>query len=133
LREEHRLRVFENWVQRRKFGPKRDEIMGNWRKLLNKELHNSYSSTNIMRRIKSRRMRWTGHVVRMGKKRNSYRVMVGKPERKGPLGRPRHRWEDSIKMDLRDIGRGGMDWIDLAQDRDQWRVLMDTVTKMRVP
>jgi hypothetical protein len=83
--------------------------------------------------IKSRRMRWAGHVARMGEKRNAYRILVGKPEGKRPLGRPRCRWVDNIKMDLREIGWDGMDWIDLAQDRDQWRVLVNTVMNLRVP
>jgi hypothetical protein len=88
LREEHRLRVFENRVLRRVFGPKRDEVMGEWRKLHNEELCDLYSSPSIIRIIKSRRMRWAGHVARMGEGRNVYRLLVGKPERKRPLGRP---------------------------------------------
>jgi hypothetical protein len=104
--EEHRLRVFENRVLRRIFGPKRDEVTGEWRKLPNGELHNLYSSPDIIRQIKSRRMRWAGHVTRMGEGRNVYRFLVGKPEGKRPLGRPRRRWEDGIKMDLREIGWG---------------------------
>jgi hypothetical protein len=123
LREEHRLRVFENRVLRRIFGPKRDEVTGDWRKLYNEELHNLYASPNIIRMMKSRRMRWAGHVARMGEKRNPYRILVGKPERKKPLGRPRCRLADSIKIDLREKGSDGMDWIDLARDRDQWRLL----------
>jgi hypothetical protein len=83
--------------------------------------------------IKSRRVRWAGRVARVGEKRNAYRILVGKPEGKRPLGRPRRRWEDNIRMDLRDIGWGGMDWIDLAQDRDQWRALVNTVMNLRVP
>jgi hypothetical protein len=101
LREEHRLRVFENRVLRRIFGPKRDEVKGEWRKLHNGELHILYSSTYIIREIKSRRMRWAGHVARIEEGRNVYRVLVGKPEGKRPLGIPRRRWEDGIKMDLR--------------------------------
>jgi hypothetical protein len=103
LREEHRLRIFENRVLKRIFGPKREED-GSWRKLQNDELHNLYSSPNIVRVIKSRRMRWAGHVARMGEGRSVYRILVGKPEGKRPLGRPRRRWEDNIKMDLRVIG-----------------------------
>jgi hypothetical protein len=103
LREEHRLRVFENRVLRRISGPKRDEVTEEWRKLHSAELHNLYSSPDIIRQIKSRRMRWTGHVARMGEGRNVYRVLVGKSERKRPLERPRRRWEDGIKMDLREI------------------------------
>jgi hypothetical protein len=99
LREEHRLRVFENRVLRRIFGPKRDED-GSWRKLHNDELHSLYSSPNIVRVIKSRRMRWAGHVARMGEERDVYRVLVGRPEGKRPLGRPRRRWEDNIKWTL---------------------------------
>jgi hypothetical protein len=120
LREERRLRVFENRVLRRIFGPKRDEMVGGWRELHNEELHNMYTLLSIIRMIKSRRMRWGGHIARVGKKRNACRVLVGKPEGKRPLRRPRCRWEDNIKMDLREIGWGGMDWINLAQNRDQW-------------
>jgi hypothetical protein len=125
--------VFENRVLRRIFGPKRDEVTGGWRKLHNEELHNFYSSPCIIRMIKSRRMRWKGHVARMGDKRNAYRILVGKPEGKMPLERPRCRWEDNMKMELREIGWSGMDWIDLAQDRDQWNVLVNTVMHLRVP
>jgi hypothetical protein len=106
LREEHRLRVFENRVLRGMIGPKRDEVTGEWRKLHSGELHNLYSSPDIVRQIKSRRMRWAGHVARMGEGRNVYRVLVGKPEKKRTLGRPRRRWKDGIKMDLREIGWG---------------------------
>jgi hypothetical protein len=101
-------------------------------KLHNEELHNLYSSPNIIRMIKSRRMRWAGHVARMGTTRNAYRKLVGKSEGKRPLGRPRHRWVDNIKMDLREIGWNGVDWIELAQDRDQWRALVNTVINLRV-
>jgi hypothetical protein len=104
LREEHRLRVFENRVLRRIFGPKRDEITGEWRKLHNEELHILHSSPNIIRQIKSRRIRWAAHVARMGEERNVYRVLMGKPEGKKPLGRPRHRWGHGIRMDLKEIG-----------------------------
>jgi hypothetical protein len=104
LRKEHRQRVFENRVLRRIVGPKRDEVTGDWRKLHYEELHNLYSSPNIM--IKSRRMRWAGHVARMGKKRNAYRLLVGKPEGKRPQGRPRRRWVDNIKYIL---GWNGLD------------------------
>jgi hypothetical protein len=133
LREEHRLRVFENRVLRRIFGPKRDEVTGYWRKLHNEELHNMYSSPNIIRMIKSRRMRWAGHVVRMGETRNAYRILVRKPEGKRPLGRPRRRWVDNIKIDLRGIGWDGVDLLHLAHDRDQWRALVHTVMNLRVP
>jgi hypothetical protein len=100
LREEQRLRVLENRVLRRVFVPKRDEVTGGWRKLHNEDLHNLYSSPSIIRMIRSRRMRWAGHVVHM-EKRNVYRILVGKPEGKRPLGRPRCRWVDNIKMDFR--------------------------------
>jgi hypothetical protein len=103
LREEHRPRVFENRVLRGIFGPKREED-GSWRKLHNDELHDLYSSPNIIRVIKSRRMRWAGHVARMRERRSVYRVLVGRPEGKRSLGRPRRRWEYNIKMDLREIG-----------------------------
>jgi hypothetical protein len=114
------------------FGPKRDEVTGVWRKLHNEELHNLYSSQNIIRMIKSRRVGWAGHVARMGAERNAYRILVGKPERKRPLGRPRHRWVDNIKIDLREIEWDGMDWIGLAENRDQWRALVNTAMNLRV-
>jgi hypothetical protein len=98
--------VFENRVLRRILGRKRDEVTGEWRKLHNRELHNLYSSPGIIRQIKSRRMRWAGHVARMGEGRNVYGVLVGNPEGKRRLERPRRRWEDGIKMNLREIGRG---------------------------
>jgi hypothetical protein len=118
-------------VLRRIFGPTRDEVTGGWRKLHNEELHNLYSSPSIIRMIKSRRMSWAGHVARIGKM-NAYRILAGTPERKRSLGRPKRRWVD-IKIDLREIGWDGMDWIDLAQDRDQWRALANTVMNFRVP
>jgi hypothetical protein len=126
--------VFENRVLRGIFGPKRDEVTGEWRKLHNGELHNLYSSPDIIRHIKSRRMRWAGHVARMVEGRNLYRVLVGKPEGKRPLGRPRRRWEDGIKMDLEETGwgDGGVEWIHLAQDRDRWRALVNAVMNLRV-
>jgi hypothetical protein len=101
--------------------------------LHNDELHSLYSSPNIVRVIKSRRMRWTGHVVRMGKGRGVYRVLVGRLESKRPLGRPGRRWEDNIKMDLREIGIDGANWIQLAQDRVQWRAFVNTVMNLQVP
>ncbi|KAJ4432287.1 hypothetical protein ANN_20905 [Periplaneta americana] len=119
LREEHRLRVFESKVLRKIFGTKRDEVTGEWRKLHNTELHALYTSPDIIRTIKSRRLRWAGHVARMGESRNAYRVLVGRPEGKRALGRPRRNWEDNIKMGLREVGYDGKDWINLAQDRDQ--------------
>jgi hypothetical protein len=103
LREEHRLRVFENRVLRRIFGPKRDEVTGGWRKLHNEDLHNLYTSPSIIRMIKSRRMIWAEHVTRMEEKRNECRILVGMPEEKRPLGRPRRRWVDNNKMDPRGI------------------------------
>jgi hypothetical protein len=98
--------VFENRVLRGIFGPKRDEVTGEWRKLHSGELHNLYTSADIIRQIKSRRMRWAGHVARMGEGRNVYRVLVGSPEGKRPLERPRRGWEDGIKMELMEIGWG---------------------------
>jgi hypothetical protein len=103
------------------------------KKLHNEELHNVYSSPSIIRIIMSRRMRWAGHVARVGEKRNVYRILVEKPERKRPLGRPTRRWVENIKMDLREIGWDGVDLIDRAQDRDQWRALVNTVLNLRVP
>jgi hypothetical protein len=120
-------------VLRRILGPKRDEVTGEWRRLHNKELYALYYSPNIIRVIKSRRLRWAGHVARMGEWRGAYRALVGKPEGRRPLGRPRRRWEDNIKMDLREVGREGADWIDLAQDRDRWRAVMYTVMNLGVP
>ena len=133
LREERRLKVFENSVLRRIFGPKRDEVTGEWRKLQNEELNNLYSSPNIVRVIKSRRMRWAGHVARMGEGRGVYSVLVGKPEGRRPLGRPRRRWEHNIRMDLWEVGCGGVDWMELAQDRDRWCALVSAVMNLRVP
>jgi hypothetical protein len=124
--------VFENRVLRRIFGPKRDEVTGEWRKLHNEEFHNLYSSPDIIRQVKSRRMRWAGHVARMGDERKVYKVLVEKPERKRPPGRPRRRWKDGIKMDLREIGFGGVYWIRLAQNRDRWRAVVSTVMNLRV-
>jgi hypothetical protein len=120
-------------VLRRIFGPKRDEVTGEWRKLHNEELRDLYSSPYIIRIIKSRRMRWAGHVVLMGDKKNAYRLLAGKPEGKGPLGRPRSRWADNIRMDLGEVEWGDVDWIGLAQDRNRWRALMNSVLNLRVP
>ena len=116
LREERRLRVFENKVLRKVFGPKRDEVTGERRKLHNKELNDLYSLPNIVRVVNSRRMRWAGHVARMGEDRGVQRVLVGKPEGKKPLGRPRRRWVDNIKMDLQEVGGARGDWMEVAQD-----------------
>ena len=133
LREEGRLRVFENRVLRRVFGHRRDEVTGEWREIHNEELNDLYSLPNIVRVVKSRRMRWAGHVARMGEGRGVYKVLLGKPEGKRPLGRPRRRWEDNINMDLQELGCGGMDWIELAQDRDRWQALVIAVMNLRVP
>jgi hypothetical protein len=114
------------------FGPKKDEVTGEWRKLHSGELHNMYSSPDIIRQIISRRMRWAGHVACMGECRNLCRVLVGKPKGKRPLGRPRRRWEDGIKMDLEEIGWGGVQWIHLAQDRGRWRAVVKVVMNLRV-
>jgi hypothetical protein len=119
------VKVFENRVLRRIFGPKRNEVTGEWRKLHNEELHDLYSTPSIIRIIKSRRMRWAGHVARMGEKRNAYRLLVLKPEGKRPLGRPRRRWVDNIKMDLGEVGWGDVDWIGLAKGRNRWRALVN--------
>jgi len=126
-----RLRVFENRVLRRIFRPKGDEVTGEWRKLHNEDLHDMHSSPNITRAIKLRKIRWAGHVARMGESRNVYRVLVGKPEGKISLGRPRSRWEDNIKMDLQEMGCGGIDWIELAQDRDRWWARVIAVIVLR--
>jgi len=133
LREERKLRAFENMVLRRIFGPRRDEVTGEWRRLHNEELNDLYCSPNIVRVIKSRRMRWAGHVACMGEERGAYRVLVGKPEGKRPLGRPRLRWVDNIRMDLQELGYGSVDWIGLAQDRYRWRTLVSAVMNLRVP
>jgi hypothetical protein len=133
LRDEHRLRVFENRVLRRILRLKRDEVTGEWRKLHNEELHDLYSSPNIIRIIKSRRSRWAGHVARMGEKRNAYRLLVGKPDGKRPLGRPRRRWMDNIRTDLGEVGWGNMDWIGLAMDKNRWRALVNSVLNLRIP
>jgi hypothetical protein len=133
LKEEHRLRVFENRVLRRIFGPKRDEVTGEWRKLHNKELHDLCSSPSIIRIIMLRKMRWDGHVARMGEKRSAYRLLMGKPEGKRPLGRPRHRWVNNIRMGLGEVGWDDVYWIDLAQDKNMWRALVNSVLNLWVP
>ena len=107
--------------------------MGEWRRLHNEELNDLYSSPNIVRVTKSRRIRWAGHVARMGEEKGAYRVLVGKPEGRTPLGRPRHRWVDNIRMDLQELGCGYMDWIGLAQDRDGWRTFVSAVMNLRFP
>jgi hypothetical protein len=125
--------VFENRVLRRFFGPMRDEVTGEWRKLHNEELHDVYSSPSIIRIIKARRMRWAGHVARMGKKRNTFKLLVGKSKGRRPLGKPRRRWFDNNKMDLVEVEWGDVDWIGLAQDRGRWRALVNSVLNLRVP
>ena len=133
LREERKVRVFENKVLRRIFGPRREEVMGEWRRLHNEELNDVYCSPNIVRVIKSRRIRWAGHVARMGEKRGVYRVLVGKPKGKRPLGRPRRRWVDNIRTDLQEVGCGHVDWIGLAQERGRWCSLVSAVMNLWVP
>jgi len=127
LREERKLRVFEIMVLRRIFGPRRDEVTGEWRRLHNEELNDLHPSPIIVRVIKSRSMRWVGHVACMGEERGE------EPEGKRPLGRPRRRWVDNIRMGLQEVGRGYMDWIGLAQDRDRWRTLVSAVMNPGVP
>jgi hypothetical protein len=120
LREEHRLRVFENRVLRRICVPKSDKVAGGWRKEHNEDLYNLYSSLSIIRMMKSKGMRWAGHVL-------------GKPEGERPLGKPRRKLTGIIKMDHREMGWGGVDWIDLAQDRDQWKALLNTAMNLPLP
>jgi hypothetical protein len=122
--------VFENRVLRRIFGPKRDEVTGEWRKLHNEELHNLYSSLDIIRQVKANEV--GGECGTHGRGEKVCKVLVGKPEGKRPLGRPRRRWEDGIRMYLREIGLGGVDWIRLSQDRDRWRAVVSAVMKLRV-
>ncbi|KAJ4446123.1 hypothetical protein ANN_12815 [Periplaneta americana] len=119
-------------IEKKIFGAKRDEVTGEWRKLHNTELHALYSSPDIIKNIKSRRLRWAGHVARMGESRNACRVLVGRPEGKKPLGRRRRRWEDNIKMNLREVGYDDRDWINLAQDRDRWRAYMRAAMNLRL-
>ena len=135
VRDERRLRAFENRVLRRIFGRKWEEVRGEWRKLHNEELHGLYSSPNIVRVIKSRRMRWAEHLSRMGERRGVYRVLVGKLEGKRPFGRPWRRWEYNIKLDFQEVVCGIMDWIELAQHarRYRWRALVNAVMKLLAP
>ena len=133
LREERKLRVFKNMVLRRIFGLRRDELKGEWRRLHNEELNDFYSSPNIVRVIKLRRIRWAGHVARIGEERVVYRFLVEKPEGRRSLGRPRRRWVDNIRMNLQEVGCGYMDWIRLAHDRDRWRTLVSAVMNLRFP
>jgi hypothetical protein len=123
--------VLEKRVLRRIFRTKREKVTGEWRKLKNVELHNLYSSPNIIRQIKSTRMRWAGHMASLGKERKVYKVLVGKPEGKRLVERPRRRWEDGIRIDLKEFGWGDVQWIQLAQDRDRWRAVVNTVMKLR--
>jgi len=132
LRDERRLRVFENRLLRRVFEPKRDKVTGEWRKLHIEELSHLYSLPNIVRVVKSRRMRWAGHVARMGEGTGVHRVLVGKPEGKRPLGSSRRRWEDNIRMDLQEVRGSCGDWMELSQDRDRWQALVGTVRNLRV-
>jgi len=125
--------VFENRVLRRIFGPNSDEVTGEWRKLRNGELRDLYCSPNIVWVIKLRRMRWAGRVAHMGERRGVFRILVGRPDGKSPLERPRHRWKDNIKMDIQVVGFAGMDCIELAQDMDRWRALGNTAMNLRVP
>ena len=128
--------MFENkvgLVLRKIFEAKTEEITCEWRKLRIAELHALYSSPNIIRSLKSRRLRWAGHVARMEQSRNAYRVLVGKPEGKRHLGRPRRRWEDNIRMDLREVGCDTGEWMDLSEDRDEWQAYVSAVMNLRVP
>jgi hypothetical protein len=124
--------VFENRVLRRIFGPKRHEVTGEWRKLHNEELHDLYSSPNIIRIIKMIRMRWARHVAQMDEKMSAYRVLVGKPEGRRPLRKLRRRSLDNIRMDLVEVGWSDVDWIGLAQNKDGWRALVNSVLNLRV-
>jgi hypothetical protein len=108
-------------------------VTGAWRKLHNEELHDLYSSPSIIRIMKSRMMRWVGHVARMGNKRNGYRLLVGMPKGKRTLGRPRRRWVDNIRIDLVEVGWGDVDWIGMAYDRNRWRALVNSVLNFRFP
>jgi hypothetical protein len=133
LREEHRLRVFENRMLRRIFGPKRDDVMREWRKLHKKELRDLYFSPSIIRKIKSMIMRWAGHVAQMGEKQNTYRLLVGKPEGRRPLERPIRRWVDNIRIELGEVGWSDVYWIGLVQGRNRWQALVNSVLNLWVP
>jgi hypothetical protein len=125
--------VFENRVLRRIFGPKSDEVTREWRKLHKEELRDLYYPPIIIRIMKSRKMKLAGHVARTGEKRNAYRLLVGKPEGKRPLGRPRRMCVDNIRMDLGEVGWGDVDWIGLAKDRNRWRAIVNSVLNLLVP
>ena len=133
--EEQSLKVFGNKILRKIFETKRDEITGEWWKLHSAELHVLCSPPNIIRNHKSTRLRWAGHVARMEQFRNAYRILAGKPEGKTPLGRLKHWWEGNIrpKVDLREVGCDSVNWIDLTQDRDQWRAYVRVIMNLRVP
>jgi hypothetical protein len=133
LREKGRLRVSENRVMRKIFGPKKDKVTREWRKLHNEELNDLYSSPNILWVIKLRTFRRVGHVASMGEMRGVYSVLVEKPEGMRPLGRPQRRWEYNIKMDLQKVVRGSMNWTDVAQDRDRWQRLLNAVMNLQLP
>jgi hypothetical protein len=133
LREKHGLRVFENRVLKRIFGLKGWEVTGEWKKMHSEELHNLYSSPSIIIMMKSRRMRWTGHVARMEEKRNAYRLLVRKLEGKRPLGRQRRRWVDNIRRDFVEMRWSYVDCIDLVQDKDRWKALVNSVLNHQVP
>ena len=126
------MRVFEKRLLRRMFGHKKDELTGEWKNIHKEELNYMYCSAIIFRVIKSRKMRWAGHVARMGRG-ETYTGFWWGNLRKSPLGRPRRRWEDNIKMDFQEGGCGCMDWIELAQDRDRWRALVNVIMELRVP
>ena len=132
IREERRLTVSENRVLMRIFGPKRDEVTKEWRKLHNEEFNDLYCSPHIVRVIKSRILRWAGHVACMGERGGVYRLLMGKPEGKRPFGRPRRRWENDFEMDLQEVGCWGTDWIKLAQDRDKWYAILNAVMNLWV-
>ena len=127
-----RLRVFENRALRRIFGPKKDEVKEEWRKPHNKEFNDLYSSPKNYSYVQIKKNDVGGAIACKGTRRGAYRVLVGKPDGKRQLGRPRHRWENNIKMELQEVGWGGMDWIDLAQDRDKWRALANALMSFQV-
>jgi hypothetical protein len=131
LKEECRIRLFENRILRRIFGPKRDEN-GEWRRLNNEEFHSLYSSPNIARVIKSRRLRFTGHVARMEEGRSVFKSLTGTPAGKRPLGRPRRRWEENIRMDLKEMDINSRNWVDSVQDRNYWIILVNAALNLRV-